>query len=74
MYENHDFWPFKCPNCRNEFTEQIGRINSGVKVICPECFTWLADYDKRFAVILTEARSGNFDPWEGMLALRKSPT
>ena len=38
MYEDHDLWPIKCSNCRNEFTEEVGRIKAGNELIrCPDC-------------------------------------
>ncbi len=70
MYEDTDFWPFKCPNCRNEFTEQVGRINAGGQVICPQCRIWLTDHDKEFVVHLAKARNGLFDPWGDMFTLK----
>ena len=71
IYEAKNFWPFKCPNCLYEFAEEIGRINAGTKVICPECHTWLTDHDKQFIVKLTEARNGQFDPWRHMVRFKK---
>ena len=71
-YRDQDPWPFKCPNCLHEFTEQIGRINAGAQVVCPSCRTWLTDHDKEFVVHLAQARDGQFDPWGNMVTLKKS--
>ena len=71
MYENENLWPFKCLNCLNEFTEQIGRINAGFQVVCPECRTWLTDHDEEFVVALAQARNGQFDPWGNMVAIKQ---
>jgi len=30
MYEDHDTWPLKCPECGEEFTEKIGRLKENV--------------------------------------------
>ena len=38
MYEDKDPWPFRCPQCGNEFTEEIGRLKAqtpNVEVKCP---------------------------------------
>ena len=71
MYEVTDMWPIKCPNCFHEFTEQIGRINSGARIICPSCSTWLTDLHKEFRVALAKARNDEFDPWRNMVRLKK---
>jgi DNA-directed RNA polymerase subunit RPC12/RpoP len=71
MYEDEDFWPFKCPYCLHEFTEQIVRINAGTEVRCPDCRTRFTDHHKQFAVALAEARNGAFNPWRNMVRVQK---
>jgi hypothetical protein len=71
MYESNDPWPFKCPNCLHEFTEKIGRIQTGSQVVCNQCGTWLTDHDKQFPVALAKARNGELDPWGNMIRLKK---
>jgi len=39
MYEDKDPWPFKCPECGEEFTEEIGGLKAQtgyeISVKCP---------------------------------------
>jgi hypothetical protein len=72
MYEDDDLWPIKCPHCSYEFTQQIGRIKAGAKVVCPDCKVSLVDHAKQFAMALAKARNGEFNPWGNMIRLQKS--
>ena len=33
MYEDKDPWPFRCPQCGNEFTEEIGRLKANPRTL-----------------------------------------
>jgi rubredoxin len=68
MYEDTDVWPIKCANCGYEFTEEIGRIEAGDEIGCPECGT---DNDpcEHFSVYLSLARKGEFNPWGHMVRI-----
>jgi integrase len=35
MYEDKDPWPFKCPECGEEFTKEIGWLKTHTEVKCP---------------------------------------
>ncbi len=71
MYEDKDLWPFKCPQCLKEFTEEIGRLKANPAVICPDCGLRQTDHHKQFGLALAEAQAGRLDPWRDMLTLTK---
>ena len=63
MYEDHDLWPIKCPNCAHGFTETIGRIKSRFVSSCPKCSSDFAHSAEQFLFALSEAREGRHNPW-----------
>jgi hypothetical protein len=71
VYEDKDFWPIKCPDCLNEFTEEIGRMKAGAEIRYPDCKIILTDPAKQFLVHLAKARNGELDPWGHMIRLQK---
>jgi hypothetical protein len=71
MYEDEDLWPIKCPECLDEFTEQIGRMKAGQQSRCPGCSLNLRHPKEEFALTLAEAKAGRLDPWGNMLRLQK---
>lgn len=73
MYEDKDFWPFKCPKCLKEFKEEIGRIKANAFVVCPDCGLRQTNHHKQFDLALSEAKAGRFDPWRDMFQITKSP-
>ena len=56
MYEDKDLWPIKCFDCKEEFTEEIGRIKAGVRSRCPSCELSFPHPHEQFLLALTEAR------------------
>lgn len=58
MYSDDDSFPIKCPYCKHEFFEKIGRIKTGVTV-CPAsgCHSRIAHPAKEFALILSDQGS-----------------
>lgn len=85
MYEDKDFWPFKCPQCGEEFNKEIGWLKAHAKgfqldIKCPGIINRLGPilcpntlrYDtKEFRLILAEAKAGRFDPWRNMVRVNK---
>lgn len=79
MYDDKDLWPFKCPTCGEEFTEEIGRFKAaGYRVRCPKVCdtlrgvgTTITSTDKEFGLMIAEAQKGSLDPWRGMLRIGK---
>jgi hypothetical protein len=83
MYEDKDPWPFKCPECGEEFTEEIGGLKAqtgyeisvkcpGIvsqpgRILCPNTLRYSAE---EFRLALAEAKAGRFDPF-GTLWVRK---
>lgn len=71
MYETDDDWPLKCPECRHEFTENIGRMEAGAKSQCPSCGLNVVHPREQFIVVLSQARAGAFNPWRDMLNIER---
>lgn len=84
MYEDKDPWPFKCPQCGEEFTEEIGRLKAqargkNISAKCPgiigvgpiRCPITVRYSAEQFLLKLAEAKAGRFDPF-GTLWIRKS--
>lgn len=75
MYEDKDPWPFRCPECGEEFTEEIGRLKAqtkNVEVRCPgilnpvgpiPCPVTIRYSTKQFGLMLAEAQAGSTDPF-----------
>jgi hypothetical protein len=84
MYEDKDPWPFKCPQCGEEFTKEIGRLKTQaqgheISVKCPGILKDLGPFlcpvtirysAEEFRLALAEAKAGRFDPF-GALWVRK---
>jgi hypothetical protein len=75
MYEEKDTWPFKCPECGEEFAKEIGWlkaqyptisikcpgvINELGPICCPQTLMYRAE---EFSSALIEAKAGRYDPW-----------
>lgn len=70
VYEDNDLWPFKCPECGEEFTKEIGWLKAQgpkIRVKCPgivnllgpiPCPITIECSDKEFGLMLTEAEAG----------------
>ena len=81
MYDDDtDLWPFKCPECGEEFTEQIGTVKANnFHVKCPAitlpgpipcpCTSIYSESD--FNRALAEAKKGLRDPWKDMVRIRR---
>ena len=83
MYEDDDPWPFRCQQCGEEFTEQIGQLKAQapfVSVKCPGMLNRLGRpirgpitlrYSaEEFGLILAKAKAGAYDPF-GSIWIRK---
>ncbi len=73
MYEDEDFWPIKCFQCKEEFVEKIGRIKAGEETRCPNCGIRYTHPTEQFLLALAEAKQGRHDPWRDMLRLNNPP-
>jgi DNA-directed RNA polymerase subunit RPC12/RpoP len=71
MYTSEDLWPIKCPKCFHEFTETIGQMTANENSRCPSCSLKLTRSREQFAIVLTQARAGAFNPWRDMMRLEK---
>ncbi len=85
MYEDKDFWPFKCAHCGEEFTKEIGWLKTqargaNLSVKCPGivnrlgpilCPNTLRYGAEEFRLILAEAKAGRFDPWRSIVRVNK---
>jgi hypothetical protein len=75
MYEDDDPWPFKCPECGEEFTKEIGWLKAQTPTIavkCPGilnplgpilCPVTLHYSAKEFRLALAKAKAGRYDPF-----------
>ena len=66
MYEDRDLWPFKCPKCGEEFTEQIARLKMETTIRCPGqgCSMAFKMSPEEFDVALAKAKAGEYDPFK----------
>ncbi|WP_298884151.1 hypothetical protein [uncultured Bradyrhizobium sp.] len=85
MYDDQDFWPFKCPRCGEEFKKEVGWLKARAKglhidIKCPGIVSRLGPilcantlrYDAvEFRSLLVEAKAGRFDPWRDMIRVNK---
>jgi hypothetical protein len=83
MYEDKYPWPFRCPECGEEFTEELGRLKTqtkNVSVKCPgiinrlgpiRCPITIRYSAEEFGLVVAEAEAGRFDPWRKMLRINK---
>ena len=83
MYEDKDPWPFKCSDCGEEFTKEIGWLKAQtptISVKCPgttnpigpiPCPNTLLYSAEEFRLVLAKAKKGGFDPWRDMLRIRQ---
>jgi hypothetical protein len=74
MYEDKDPWPFRCPQCGEEFTKEIGWLKAqapNIEVRCPgilnpvgpiSCPVTLRYSAKEFRLVLAKAQAGRHDP------------
>jgi len=85
MYEDEDPWPFKCPECGEEFTEKIGRLKAQTPTIvvkcpgildtlgpipCPQTLRYSAE---EFRLTLAEAKTGRLDPFRDIWVRKQRP-
>jgi hypothetical protein len=85
MYEDKDPWPFKCPECGEEFTEQIGRLKAQTPTIavkCPgilnpigpiPCPITLRYSAEDFRLALAKVTAGQQDPFGATWVLKQRP-
>ena len=75
MYEDKDPWPFKCPRCKQEFTEPIGTLKTQAIVRCPGpgCSMRFQMSPDEFSVALDKARSGEYDPFRFTWGRKQNP-
>jgi hypothetical protein len=85
MYEDKDPWAFKCPDCGEEFTEEIGRLKAqtlNINVKCPgiinpigpiPCPMTLRYSAEEFRLALTEAKAGRMDPFRDTWVRKQHP-
>jgi hypothetical protein len=86
VYEDKDFWPFKCPHCGEEFKKEVGWLKAlpnddfYLSVKCPGivnrlgpilCPNTLRYGAEEFRSMLAEAKAGRFDPWRSMVRVNK---
>jgi DNA-directed RNA polymerase subunit RPC12/RpoP len=65
VYEDKDLWPFKCPKCGKEFTQQIGHLKIETTIRCPGqgCSMAFKMSPAEFDVALAKAKAGEYDPF-----------
>jgi hypothetical protein len=85
MYEDEDTWPFKCPECGEEFTKKIGWLKAQsptISVKCPgvlnklgpiPCPVTIRYSAEEFRLILTEAKAGRHDPFRNTWVRKDHP-
>jgi hypothetical protein len=85
MYEDKDPWPFKCPQCGEEFTKEIGWLKAQpitIAVKCPgifdpvgpiPCSVTMRYSAEEFRLALTEALAGRYDPFGAHWIRKKRP-
>jgi hypothetical protein len=77
LYEDRHPWPIKCPACRNEFVEQIGRLTLHKLARCPQadCQS-IVEIDPDFRTAVREAKAGAYNPFRHVwgLASRAAPS
>jgi hypothetical protein len=84
-YEDEDLWPFKCPECGDEFTEQIGRLKAQtptINVRCPgilnptgpvRCGLVMRYSAEEFGLMLAEAKARRYDPFGSLWSRKQRP-
>ena len=85
MYEDHDSWPFKCPECGEEFTKEIGWLktqsptlsikcpgilNQTGPVLCPVSLRYSGE---EFSLMLAKAQAGRYDPFRHAWIRKERP-
>jgi hypothetical protein len=85
LYEDRDLWPFKCPECGEEFATEIGWLKSQRRVIeikCPgilnpvgpiSCPRTLHYRATEFRLVLGQAKAGRYDPYEQTWTRKQRP-
>jgi hypothetical protein len=85
MYEDKDLWPFKCPECGEEFTKEIRWLkaqSSTITVKCPgilnplgpiPCPRTLLYRAEEFRLTLAEAKAGKYDPFGSVWVRKERP-
>jgi hypothetical protein len=85
MYENEDPWPFKCPECGEEFTKEIGWLKTQTPTIvvkCPgilnplgpiPCPITIGYRAEQFRLDLTEAQARRYDPFRHTWVRKERP-
>jgi hypothetical protein len=75
MYEDKDPWPFKCRECGEEFTKEIGWLKMqapNISIKCPgivnkvgpiPCPVTLQYSAEEFSLMLAKAKAGRYDPF-----------
>jgi hypothetical protein len=85
MYKDEDLWPFKCPECGQEFTKEIGWLKTQTPTIAVKCpgildptgpipcpRTLLYDTEE-FRLALAEAKAGRYDPFGNAWVRKERP-
>jgi hypothetical protein len=85
MYEDKDPWPFKCPECGEEFTQEIGWLKAQtptISVKCPgiintvgpiPCPVTLRYSGEEFRLMLAKAKAGGHDPFGATWVRKERP-
>jgi hypothetical protein len=85
MYEDKDLWPFKCPECGEEFTKEIGWLKTqtpNIEIKCPgilntlgpiPCPQTLRYRAEEFRLALSEATAGRYDPFRHTWVRKERP-
>jgi hypothetical protein len=85
MYEDKDAWPFKCPECGEEFTKEIGWLKAQSPVIsvkCPGvlnnlgpilCPNTILCHNEQFRLDLAQAKAGGHDIFRDVWIRKQRP-
>ena len=67
-----DDFPIKCPGCKNEFHEKIGRLKAETEIRCPDpaCQIRIGIPHEQFFRALEEARKSPRDFYRQFVRLR----
>ncbi len=85
MYQDKDPWPFKCPECGEEFAQEIGWLKTQTPTIavrCPgilnplgpiPCPVTIRYSAEQFRRELTEAQARRYDPFRHRWVRKERP-
>ncbi len=85
MYEDKDPWPFKCPECGEEFTKEIGWLKAqwpSIEIKCPgipnslgpiPCSVTIRYSAEEFRLKLAETQAGDVDIFGAIWVRKQRP-